>query len=161
LQHIRMNEPAAAKLDPPRALTCSAAGASADEAAEVYFGRGLGEWEIGCPEAGPEVLAKHKLDEPLQSPLQICHRYVAIDVESLELEEHRIVGLVGSVAAEDAAGRDDSERRASPLHRANLHGRGLAPQRQVLTDIERVCGIPRGMAGRNIERVEVIERSLY
>ena len=47
-----------------------------------------------------------------------------------------------------------------PLHRVNLHRRGLRAKRKIARNIEGVCGVASRMTRRNIERVEVIEAGL-
>ena len=96
----------------------------------------------------------HKL---CQRAFQMSHRDAAIDAESFDLEEHRIVSWIGRVAAEHAARRDHPHGRAASLHRMNLHRRSLRAQRKTIRGIERVLRIARRMTFRNIQRVEVIE----
>jgi hypothetical protein len=52
----------------------------------------------------------------------VRHGYAAIDTQTLDLEEHRIVSRIGRVTPEYASGRDHPHRHAATLHRVNLHG---------------------------------------
>jgi hypothetical protein len=80
--------------------------------------------------------------------------------------EHRRVGLV-VVGAVDAARADDPHGRlADPLHRPDLHGRGVGPEedgpgldavaQRGLVRVERVLHVARGVVGRDVQRFEVV-----
>src|SRR6185295_17156822 len=156
-QYVWMNHSASAQFNPTRTLAHSASGASADITTEVDFRRRLGEWKIRRAKPGSHARPKHHLDEPLQCSFQIGKRDVAIDVQAFDLEEHWIVSRVGCVASEHAARRNHSQRRLLTLHRVYLNSRCLTPKSEVFRNIKRIGGIARRVAGRNIERVEVVK----
>src|ERR1041385_6344767 len=85
------------------------------------------------------------------------HRDTTIDAQSFNLEEHRIVRGIRSVAPKHATGRDHPDRHATTLHRVNLHGRSLRTKRETLSRVERVLPRARRVVLGNIERVEVVE----
>jgi hypothetical protein len=66
------------------------------------------------------------------------HRDAAIDTQTFNLKEHRIVRRIGSVAAKHSAGCDHAHRHATTLHRVNLHGRSLRTKREAVGCVERV-----------------------
>ena len=62
--------------------------------------------------------------------LEVAHRDAFADDEALDLLEHRRVRHVEVVAAVDAAGGDDADRRAVPFHVADLHRRRVRAQQR-------------------------------
>src|SRR5215217_4862044 len=91
----------------------------------------------------------------------MCHRYAAIDTKTFHLEEHRIVSGIGSITPKHTARRNHPDRHATTLHRVNLDSRGLGAKRETVSGVERVLRRAGRMVGRNIERIEVVEVSLY
>ena len=84
-----------------------------------------------------------------------------VDHKAFDLVEHRRVRRV-PVLAVDAAGRDHADRRFRVQHRAHLDRRGVRAQefpRAVGCGLheEGVVHLPRRMAGREVERGEVVE----
>ncbi len=76
------------------------------------------------------------------------------------MEEGRVRG-VGGVAAEHAARADDPDRRVLRFHHPDLNGRGVRAEEQVHSGhVDRVHLFARGMAGGDVERFEVVPRSL-
>ena len=63
------------------------------------------------------------------------------------------------------AGDHDADGRRLLLHGAHLHGRGVGTQQQAIAlgaaflvrDDQRVLRVARGMAGREVHRLEVVE----
>src|SRR5437868_2356438 len=99
------------------------------------------------------------MDEFSQRAFQMRHRDSAIDAQTLDLKEHRVVGWIRRVATKYSAGRDHSHRRTATLHRMNLHGRGLRTEGKSFNCVEGVLRIAGRMTFRNIKRVEVIKVS--
>ncbi|MNF81348.1 hypothetical protein D3C84_636170 [compost metagenome] len=60
------------------------------------------------------------------------------------------------VAAVDAAGADDADRRLLRLHGAHLHRRGVGAQQHVRVEIEGVVHCPGRVVAGNVERFEVV-----
>src|SRR5687768_8210398 len=84
------------------------------------------------------------------------HRDALIDAETLELMEHRCMGHIGRVAAEYLAGCKYADRNASPLHRTDLNGGGLRPERESVGRIERVLRFSGRVTLWNIQGVEIV-----
>ena len=74
-----------------------------------------------------------------------------------DLKEHWVVCRVRRVATKDPARRNHAHRRATALHRVNLHRRCLRAQSESFSRVEGVLRIARRMALGNIQRVEVVE----
>src|ERR1051326_5346996 len=68
------------------------------------------------------------------------------------------MGRIERVPPKDAAGTDNTDRRFHFLHCADLYRGCVGPEEQMLRDVERIAGVPRWMAWRNVQRVEVIVR---
>ena len=66
------------------------------------------------------------------------------------------MGRVRRVAPVDPTERDDVDGRLLRLHRPDLRRRGLGPQHRLVVEEERRERRARGMAGREVERVEVV-----
>src|SRR5271167_4970671 len=80
-------------------------------ALDVDFQRGLGEREERWTEAHLYAVdLEEGLAEFLQNPFQVAEVRAFVDDQTLDLMEHRRVGLV-RVAAIGAAGDDDADRR--------------------------------------------------
>jgi hypothetical protein len=77
---------------------------------QVELGAGLDEREERGPEADLERLAEEVLGEGHERGLEVGHLTPLVDVEALDLVEHRAVGRV-VVAAEGRARGDDADRR--------------------------------------------------
>src|SRR5437764_1673627 len=89
----------------------------------------------------------------------MSHGDAAIDAQPLNLKEHRVVCRMRRVATKNAARRNHAHRRTTPLHRVNLHCRGLRAQSKTFSCVEGVLRIARRMTFGNIQRVEVVEVS--
>ena len=109
--------------------------------------------------------AEELVHEREQRALQIRERDVLADDEPFDLREHRRVREVEVVAAIDAAGRDQPDRRLVLLHVADLHPRRVRPQQRRRRarsrahrrgEVQRVLHVARGMLGRHVERFEVV-----
>ena len=75
---------------------------------------------------------------------------------AFDLVEDRHVGGVGRVAAEDATGGDDVDRRLPVEHRPDLHRGGVRAQQVAALHVEGVLLVARGVLQRDVERFEVI-----
>src|SRR5215469_7695212 len=155
-----MDHAAATQLDPSSTFAGPASRSAAYKAAKVEFSRRLGEGEVGRAKSSSQLRPEHQLDELLHGTLQVRHRDSAVDIEAFELKKHRIVCWIRSVPAKDAARRYNPERRLPALHSVYLDGRSLAPQCKTLGEVECIGGVTGRMAGRNIEGVKVVIRSL-
>src|SRR5882724_8194133 len=89
----------------------------------------------------------------------MSHGDATIDAQPFDLKEHWVVCRIRRVATKDPARRNHAHRRATALHRVNLHGRCLRTQSESLSCVEGVLRIACRMARGNIQRVEVVEVS--
>ena len=93
-------------------------------------------------------------------PARSAERDAAVDREPLDLVEHRQVGGVGRVAPERPPGHDDVDRRRLRLHHPDLHRRRVRAQHHAAglaeVDVERVLHRAGRVAGREVERLEVV-----
>src|SRR6185295_6737450 len=177
LEHRRVHHAAAENLEPSRLLARAAPRAAARAAADVDLGARLGVGE----EAGTQPhlhVAEERPQHRFERPLQVRERDPLADDEPLELLEHRRVTEIEVVAAVDAPGHDDAHRRRERLHVADLHRRRVRAQQRRgahlrvghapavrapraaddrRVEVERVLHVARGMIGRHVERLEVVE----
>ena len=93
-------------------------------------------------------------------PNEVGERDAAVDGERLDLVEHRRVAGVERLVAVRAPGRDHEDRRLLRLHGADLHRRRVRAQHHLLglaeVHVERVLHRARRVAGRDVERLEVV-----
>ena len=133
--------------------------------ADVDLHGGLGEGEVARAEAHLHLRhLEEGFAELLEHPFQVPEMGLLVDGQSLDLMEHRRVGLV-RVAAIDAARRDDAERRlllqhGADLHRARMRAKHWARAVGTRRQIEGVVVLPRRMLGRDVERGEIVEVGL-
>ncbi len=159
---------AAEQLDPAGVLALAAACASAEDAADLHVGRGLGEGEEAGEEARLDGRAEERLHGVIERALEIGEGDVGVDAEAFDLMEDGRVRGVGGVVAMDLAGDDDADRRSLRDHGADLHGRGVGAHQQAVAggtgllacDLKRVLGIARGVVLRKVECLEVVEVAL-
>src|SRR6185295_431671 len=145
------------KFDPARLLANPTARAAAFETTEIKLCTRLSKWKIRRPEPRHSLRAKHAPQKLCNRSLQMRHRDPAVNAQAFDLEEHGIVSWIRRVATKDTAGRYHAQRRATPLHRMNLHRGGLRSQRKTFGSIKSVLGRARRMICRNIQRVEIVE----
>src|SRR6202011_858913 len=108
LQHLWVHHPAAEDFEPV-AAGADLQFAALARAADVDFGRRLGEREIARAEADRQVVeAKKGAAEFDQAALQMAHMARPVDTQPLDLVEHRRVRRI-MVAAEGPAGDDDAD----------------------------------------------------
>ena len=125
---------------------------------------GLGEGEERREEARADGRAEELLHGVVERALEVGEGDVGVDAEAFELVEDGRVGGVGGVVAVHLAGDDDADGRRLLLHGADLHGRGVGAHEQAVAqglallagDDEGVLGVARGVAGREVERLEVV-----
>ncbi len=162
LQNLGMHHPRAEDFEPVVALA-HLERAALPRTADIDLGRGLGEGEVRGAEAQIDVVdLEIGLHEFFEAPFEVGHRDILVDGKALDLMEHRRMRLV-VIGAIDTAGRDDPDRRAVLLHRADLHRRGVRAQnvrRAVIAlgavHIEGIhLGAGRMVAG-DVQRVKVI-----
>ena len=102
----------------------------------------------------------------VENALEVSHRQVLVDGEALHLVEHRRVGRVERIGAENLAGAGHVERYTAGEHRVRLNRRGVRAHHQVSTvlglgadataiDVERVLHLARGVIDIKVQRVEV------
>src|SRR6185369_2045783 len=152
-----MHHAGTAQLNPARVLTNATTTSLALEATEIKLGARLRERKVRRSKARDRVRSKHSSQKLSHRALQVRHRDTAIDAQSFDLKEHRIVRGIGSIATKYTAGRDHPNRRAATLHRMNLDGRRLRAKREAVSRVERVLPPSRRMVFGNIERGEVVE----
>src|SRR6185312_14109133 len=155
-EHVGMHHATAGDLEPAGVLAGAAALALAEHTGHVDFGGRLGKGEVRGPKAHREITLEERLQEPVQRRLHVGEADVLVDLESLDLVEHWRVRHVG-IAPIDPSWRHDCDRRALAQHGADLHRRGMRAQEAPVREIERVVHRPRGVIGREVERLEVVE----
>ena len=134
-------------------------------ALDVDFHRGFGEGEKRRPEAHLDVIdLEERLAEFRQDPFQMAHMRAFVDHQTLDLMEHRRMGLV-RVTAIGAARNDHPDRRFLAHHGADLHRTGMGAQHLALAiriglEEKRIVHFTRRMAEREIQRGEIIKIGL-
>src|SRR6185503_9351882 len=101
----------------------------------------------------------------VERALEVAEGDVCVDTEPFDLMEDRRVRGVLRVVAVDLAGDDDAYWRRLLLHGAHLHGRRVSAQKKsvaertalLVGDDEGVLRVARGMARREVHRLEVVE----
>ena len=102
----------------------------------------------------------------IEDALEVSHRQPLVDGEALHLVEHRRVGRVERVGAEDLAGTGHIERDTAGEHRVRLNRGGVRAHHEVsavlglgtdaaAVDVKRVLHLARGVIDIEIQRVEV------
>src|SRR5690606_27661499 len=97
LEHRRVDHARAAQLDPAavlaqvaaEALSHAVAGLAAKRALHVELGPGLDEGEEARPKADLQLVTEERRDEVVERGLEVGHGHAAVDVEPLDLVEHR------------------------------------------------------------------------
>src|SRR5579883_3515469 len=150
---------AAAEQFQPAAITASAAAAAfAKWALTVEFGAGLGEGEEVGTKTRFERFAEKRPDKSAQGSLQLSHGNVAIDKQTLDLMEKRVLAGVYLFVAINPPGRNDAQGRFGVLHDADLHGRCLAAQQDIRPDtgVESVLLVACRVVGGCIQSIEIV-----
>ena len=151
----------AGDLDPAALLADPAPLAAAEVAGEVDLDARLGEGEEVGAEAHADLRPHHLAGEGGEGRLEVGQRDGAgVDVESLDLVEVGAVGGVGRVAPVAASRGDDAHGGLAAEQHADLHGRGLGAQEQVVVEPEGVGGVHRRVVRGGVERREVVEARL-
>ena len=120
-QHVWMHHAGTAQLDPARVLTDATTTSLALEATEIKLGARLRKRKVGWAKARDRVRPEHSPQKLSHRAFQVRHRDAAVDAQSFDLKEHRIVRGIGSIATKYTSGRDHSDGRAATLHCMNLH----------------------------------------
>src|SRR5690242_9993821 len=161
LEHVRVDHPAAAELDPAREGADTTSLAVAEDAAHRQLGRRLGVGEVVGAEAGADgLVVEQALHEHLDGAEQVGQGDATVDGETLHLVEHGRVAGPGCLVAVRAPGRDDVDGRLVRFHRADLHRRGVGSQQHLLVAaqpyVQGVLHGARRVRGRDVERLEVV-----
>src|SRR5689334_13242148 len=99
-----MHHPRPAQLDPARVFTNPATRTFAFEATEIELSARLGERKVRWPEARDRVSPEHASQKLRDRSFQMRHRDAAVNAQTFNLEEHRIVRGIGSIAPKHATG---------------------------------------------------------
>ena len=105
--------------------------------------------------------------ERQQRAFEVGERQPFVHRQQLDLAEGRGVGDVEVVAAEDAPGRDDPDRRLVGLHVPDLHPRGVRPQQraevvlsagaaQRARQVQGVLHVAGRVRRRHVQRVKAV-----
>src|SRR5436190_58224 len=161
LEHVRVDHPAAAELDPAREGADTTSLAVAEDAAHRQLRRRLGVGEVVGAEAGADgLVVEQALDEHLDRAEQVGEGDAAVDGEALHLVEHGRVARPGCLAAVRAPGWDDVGGRFVRFHGPDLHRRGVGSEHHILVAAQpHVQGVLHGarrVRGRDVERLEVV-----
>src|SRR5579864_8654465 len=87
-QHPGMDHAGAQDLEPAALLAQHAAGAAAEDAADVHLDAGLGEREVALAEAQLPARSEHLLGEGDEDPLEVAEGDALADRDALDLVEH-------------------------------------------------------------------------
>src|SRR5262249_27430388 len=147
------------QLDPTRVLTNTTAAALAFEATEIKLSARLSERKVRWAETRHRVGTKQAPQKLCNRSLQVCQGYASVDTQTFNLEEHRVVSRIRSVAPKHTAGRDHPDGHAPTLHCVDLHGGGLRAKRETLSRVERVLPGAGRMIQGDVEGVKVVEVS--
>src|SRR5438445_3075770 len=161
LEHVRVDHPATAELDPAREGADTTSLAVAEDAAHGQLRRRLGVGEVVGAEAGADgLVVEQALHEHLDRAEQVGQGDAAVDGEALHLVEHGRVARPRCLVAVRAPGRDHVDGRFVRFHGADLHGRGVGSQHHLLVatqpHVQRVLHGARRVRGRDVERLEVV-----
>src|SRR5262245_1680404 len=165
-EHVGVDHPAAAQLDPPRVRAHAAALAVAEDAADGELGRRLGvREEVGSEARLHGLVVEELARERLDRAEEVGHREVAVDRQALDLVEHRRMTRVERLVAVRAPGRDHVDRRCAGLHGADLHRRRVRPEHDLLLapepHVDRVLHRAGGVGRRDVQRLEVVPVVLH
>src|SRR6266849_865740 len=160
-QDLWMDHAAAPDFEPSLVPAALAASARADAAGYVELKAGLGEGEVARADSHLALLAVERLDHVQQRALHVADGQRLVHGQAFDLAEVRQPGGFGRVAAVAAAGVDDVDRRFfDALHGSYLHWRCMRPEQKVRREVERIPVLARRMAGRDVERLEVVPLGL-
>src|SRR4029453_14684253 len=120
LERDRVDPPGAEYPPPARLRAGRAPRPAADEALDVEGDRRLRERVVAGPEAGPLVVAEHRLRELVEEALEVAHRRPLVDHEALDLEELRGVAGVDRLVPVAAAREQGADRRVFRLPSPDL-----------------------------------------
>ena len=121
VEDVGIHHSGAHDLEPACALADVAALAAADVAADVHFGAGLGEGEVGWTHADLGIGTEHLAYEDQDALLEIGKRHVLVHVQTLDLMEDAVGAGRDGFIAEYPAGADDSDRGLVVLHSPHLN----------------------------------------
>src|SRR6266851_4222023 len=160
-QDLWMDHAAAPDFEPSLVPAALAASARADAAGYVELKAGLGEGEVARADSHLALLAVERLDHVHQRALHVADGQRLVHGQAFDLAEVRQPGGFGRVAAVAAAGVDDVDRRLfDALHGSYLHWRCMRPEQKVRREVERIPVLARRMAGRDVERLDVVPLGL-
>ena len=125
LQHFRMHHSAAEYLHPTAVLAYITTCAAADQAADVHFGAGFGEWKIRRAETYLHLFAKHFLHEKIKGLLQVGERNIFVYIQSFGLVEKTMRPGADGFIPVYAAGTNDPDGRFLLFHHPGLYAAGM------------------------------------
>src|SRR5919202_1753335 len=159
-EHVRVDHPAAAQLDPARLGAHPAPPALAEDARDLELGGGLGEGEERRPEAGVDVRPEVGGGERFDGAGQVAEGDAPVHGQPLNLVEDGEVAGVGGIPAVAAPRHDHVDGWHLGLHDSDLNRRGVGPKEGGLRLTQpHVEGVPHaagGVAGRHVEGLEVV-----
>ena len=88
----------------------------------------FGEWKEGGTKANFDVAAQVARSKQSKHTLELRHRHILVDPESLHLMEHREVRGVRSVRSIDPPQGYNTQWQRLRFHDTNLHGARLASE---------------------------------
>ena len=158
-QHVRVDHAATTPLDPTGATLLLGE-------PQVHLSAGLGEREVRGTQTGLGLGTKHRLREVVKDALQMRHRQPLVDSETLDLVEHRRVGRVERVGAENLTGACHVQRNTAGEHCVGLDWGGVRAHHEVrailglgtdatAVNVERVLHLARWVIDVEVQRVEV------
>ena len=153
VEDVGIDHAAAQEFDPAGVFALAAALATAEGAADLDVGGGLGEGEEAGKEAGFDGRAEEGLHGVVKGAFKVGEGDAGADAEAFDLVEDGGVSGVGGVVAVDFAGDDDAEGWVVGEHGADLDGGGVGAHEEAVAggfgglvgDLEGVLGVARGV----------------
>src|SRR5919106_6982903 len=125
-----MHHAGTTQLDPAGVFADATTTALTFKTTEIKLGARLREREIRGSKTRHRVGSKRAPQKFRNRSFQMRHRDATVNTQSLDLEEHRIVRRIGSIATKHTARRDHAHWNTATLHRMNLYGRRLRTKRE-------------------------------
>ena len=151
-----MYHAAAQYFNPAFSFAHPAALTAARPAGNVNFRARLCKRKMMRPQTDFRFRSEHVLRVNLERSLEIAHRNALVYHQAFYLVENRRVCRVYVVRAVYLSGANDFYRRLLLFHDTDLHRGGLRSEQHFVRNVKGVLCVPRRMAFREIQRLEVI-----
>ena len=119
---------------------------------DVNGDRWLGEWVIPWSEPCARGRTEETLRQLVEDSLQVGERCATVNKQPFDLMELKAVARIDRLVAEAAPRKNDANRRATSLHRADLSWRRMCAQQSPwLLQVEGVPKIARRVILWNVQ----------